>query len=318
MQKNSRILVVGCSGMVGSALMRQLYEDGYTSCFGVNRSSFDLKIQSDVEKLFEKYQPEYVFLAAAKVGGILANNTYKAEFIYDNLMIGANVIHAAYKHGVKRLINLGSSCIFPQNSEQPIKEESLFTGALEPTNEPYAIAKIAAIKLCEFYRYQYGCEFISLMPTNLFGRNDNYNLETSHVIAALLRKIHEAKLSNYPTVTIWGTGTPKREFLYVDDLADACVFIMNSGDKKIFKKNIINVGTGYEYSIIELAELIKKVVGYSGDFVYDDSKPDGMVRKIMDSSFIHSLGWRNKMEIKDGLIVTYGQMKEQLENKVRI
>jgi len=264
----------------------------------------DLRQQADVEAFFDKERPEYVFLAAAKVGGILANNTYKAEFIYDNLMIAANIINASYKYKVKKLLNLGSSCIYPKFSPQPMKEEHLLTGLLEPTNEPYAIAKIAAIKLCRYYNEQYQTNFISVMPTNLYGPNDNYDLETSHVLPALIRKFHEAKKSHQPAVTIWGTGKSFREFLYVDDLADACIFLMEKYDYKEIGE-FINIGTGSEITIEDLAKLVKKIVGYEGAIHHDVTKPDGTPRKLLDSSRLRSLGWNATVSLEDGIRKAY-------------
>ena len=287
--------------MVGSAIVRRLNELGYNNLVYRTSKELDLRRQADVEKFFEEEKPEYVFLAAAKVGGIHANNTYPAEFIYDNLMIEANIIHSAYKYGVKKLLFLGSSCIYPKFANQPIKEEELLNGYLEPTNEAYAIAKISGIELCKFYRRQYGVDFISAMPTNLYGINDNFDLETSHVMPALIRKFHEAKVNGNKEVVMWGTGKPRREFLYVDDLADACVFLMNNYSDELH----INVGTGEDIEIRELAEIIKKVVGYEGEIVNDTTKPDGTPRKLLDVTRLHNLGWKHKVELEEGIRKVY-------------
>jgi GDP-L-fucose synthase len=287
--------------MVGSAIVRRLNELGYNNLVYRTSKELDLRRQADVEKFFEEEKPEYVFLAAAKVGGIHANNTYPAEFIYDNLMIEANIIHSAYKYGVKKLLFLGSSCIYPKFANQPIKEEELLSGYLEPTNEAYAIAKISGIELCKFYRRQYGVDFISAMPTNLYGINDNFDLETSHVMPALIRKFHEAKVNGNKEVVMWGTGKPRREFLYVDDLADACVFLMNNYSDELH----INVGTGEDIEIRELAEIIKKVVGYEGEIVNDTTKPDGTPRKLLDVTRLHNLGWKHKVELEEGIRKVY-------------
>ncbi|MGB4502831.1 MAG: GDP-L-fucose synthase, partial [Dethiobacteria bacterium] len=278
MDKNAKIYVAGHRGMVGSAIVRNLEQKGYVNIIGRTSKELDLIRQSDVENFFEEEKPEYVFLAAAKVGGIYANNKYPAEFIYNNLMIETNIIHSAYKYSVKKLLFLGSSCIYPKMAPQPIKEEYLLTGPLEPTNEAYAIAKISGIELCKFYRRQYGCDFISVMPTNLYGINDNFDLETSHVLPALLRKFHEAKINGDQEVVIWGTGKPRREFLYVDDLADACVHLI----KNYSDEGHINVGTGEDLEIIELANIIKEIVGFKGRIVNDLTKPDGTPRKLLD------------------------------------
>jgi GDP-L-fucose synthase len=301
MEKTSRIYVAGHRGMVGSAITRKLRQEGYINLLVRTSGELDLRHQQAVNDFFDKEKPEYVFLAAAKVGGILANNTYRAEFLYDNLLIESNIIQAAYLYGVKKLLFLGSSCIYPKLAPQPLKEEYLLTGLLEPTNEPYAIAKIAGIKLCEAYRDQYGCNFISAMPTNLYGQGDNYDLQHSHVLPALIRKFHEAKKSNAQSVEIWGTGSPFREFMYVDDVADASYFLMQEYDEKLF----LNVGTGEEVSIKELALLIKDVVGFAGDLKFDTSKPDGTPRKLMDSSRLHALGWKHKTSLQEGLKKTY-------------
>jgi len=307
-KKSDKIYVAGHRGMVGSAIWRTLSNQGYTNLIGATSKELDLRRQADVEAFFEREKPEIVILAAAKVGGIMANNTYRADFIYENLIIETNVIHTAWKSGVKKLIFLGSSCIYPKLAEQPLKEESLLSGYLEQTNEPYAIAKIAGIKLCESYRRQYGCDFISAMPTNLYGRNDNYDLQNSHVLPALLRKMHTAKVNNASFVELWGTGTPLREFMYVDDLADACVFLLNNYSDEIF----INIGYGEDITIRDLAHLIKDVVGYKGEIVFDSSKPDGTPRKLMDSSRLHSLGWQPKTNLETGIRETYLEVQNLL------
>ena len=308
MEKNSKIYIAGHRGLVGSAIIRNLKERGFTNIIERTHKELDLRRQEEVERFFEIEKPEYVFLAAAKVGGICANNTYPAEFIYDNLMIESNIIHSSYKTKVKKLLFLGSSCIYPKFAEQPIKEEYLLTGELEETNEAYAIAKITGIELCKFYRRQYGCDFISAMPTNLYGINDNFNLETSHVLPALIRKIHEAKIANKEEVVIWGTGKPLREFMYVDDLADALVHLMLNYSEEIH----VNMGTGKDISIGELAEVIKEVIGYEGKIVNDLSKPDGTPRKLLDVSRLEATGWKYKVELKEGIEKTY---KWYLENK---
>ena len=308
MEKNSKIYIAGHRGLVGSAIIRNLKEKGFTNIIERMHKELDLRRQEEVERFFEIEKPEYVFLAAAKVGGICANNTYPAEFIYDNLMIESNIIHSSYKTKVKKLLFLGSSCIYPKFAEQPIKEEYLLTGELEETNEAYAIAKITGIELCKFYRRQYGCDFISAMPTNLYGINDNFNLETSHVLPALIRKIHEAKIANKEEVVIWGTGKPLREFMYVDDLADALVHLMLNYSEEIH----VNMGTGKDISIGELAEVIKEVIGYEGKIVNDLSKPDGTPRKLLDVSRLEATGWKYKVELKEGIEKTY---KWYLENK---
>lgn len=308
MNKNSKIYVAGHRGLVGSAIVRNLEERGYTNIICRTHKELDLTRQADVEKFFEEEKPEYVFLAAAKVGGIHANNTRPAEFIYENLMIESNIIHSAYKYGVKKLLFLGSSCIYPKFANQPIKEEYLLTGELEPTNEAYAIAKITGIELCKFYRRQYGCDFISAMPTNLYGINDNFDLETSHVLPALIRKFHEAKINNQEEVVMWGTGKPLREFMYVDDLADALVHLMLNYSDEIH----VNMGTGKDLSIGELAQIVKEVVGYEGKIVNDLSKPDGTPRKLLDVSRLEATGWKYKTELREGIEKVY---KWYLENK---
>lgn len=297
MEPRDKIYVAGHRGMVGSAIVRLLKKRGFNNLLLRTSSQLDLRNQEAVSTFFEREKPDYVFLSAAKVGGILANNKYRAEFLYDNLMIQANVIHSAYKAGVKKLLFLGSSCIYPKHANIPIKEESLLTGPLEYTNEPYAIAKITGIKLCEAYRDQYGCNFISAMPTNLYGPNDNYDLESAHVLPALLRRMHTAKKKNINTVVIWGTGKPKREFMHVDDLADACLFLMDVYDQKEF----VNVGSGEEISILDLALLIAKTVNYTGEIKHDKTKPDGTYRKLMDHSRLANMGWQPKIQLKEGL-----------------
>lgn len=301
MEKTAKIYVAGHRGMVGSALVRRLKKEGYEHLLLRTSREMDLRRQNEVEQFFYRERPDYVFLAAAKVGGILANNTYRGEFIYDNLMIEANVIEAARKYGVKKLLFLGSSCIYPKHAPQPLKEDYLLTGPLEPTNEPYAIAKIAGIKLCDAYRSQYGCNFISVMPTNLYGPNDNYDLETSHVLPALLRKFHEAKINGDKEVVMWGTGAPLREFLHVDDLADACLFLMEHYDEP----GLVNIGTGKDISIKDLALLIKKITGYEGEITHDLSKPDGTPRKLLDVSKLHRLGWKASIPLEEGIRRVY-------------
>ena len=297
MEKASKIFVAGANGMVGSAIVRELQKNGFENLLLPNSKALDLRNQEAVAAFFEKNKPEYVFLAAAKVGGIYANNTYPAEFLYDNMMIQNNVIHHAYLNNVKKLLFLGSSCIYPKFAQQPISENSLLTDTLEPTNEAYAIAKISGVEMCKFYKKQYGCQFISAMPTNLYGINDNFNIENSHVLPALLRKFVEAKNKNEKNVTVWGTGTPLREFLYVDDLAEACLFLMLNYNED----STINVGTGVEISIKELAETIKEKVGFKGELVFDTTKPDGTPRKLLDVSKINSLGWKHKIDLNDGI-----------------
>ena len=287
--------------MVGSALVRKLQAEGFTNLLTRTSSELDLRSQADVSAFFDQERPDYVFLAAAKVGGILANNIYRAEFLYDNLLIEANIIHSAYKTGVKKLLFLGSSCIYPKLAPQPLKEEYLLSGFLEETNEPYAIAKITGIKLCEAYRSQYGCNFISAMPTNLYGPNDNYDLQGSHVLPALIRKFHEAKINAEPAVEVWGTGSPMREFLHADDLADACFFLMESYNDPLF----VNIGTGEDVTIREVAELIKEIVGFDGELRWNTDRPDGTPRKLMDVSRLHNLGWKHTTELKQGLERTY-------------
>lgn len=297
MQKQDKIFVAGHRGMVGSAIVRKLKKEGYNNLLLRTSSELDLRNQQAVTAFFESEKPYYVFLAAAKVGGIVANNTYRADFIYENLAIQNNVIHQSYKAGVKKLLFLGSSCIYPRMAPQPIREEYLLTGELEQTNEPYAIAKIAGLKMCESYHRQYGCQFISVMPTNLYGPNDNYDLNNSHVLPALIRKFYEAVEQHKPEVTVWGSGKPRREFLHVDDLADACYFLMQhySGEWAL------NIGTGEDISIAELAGLIKNISGFNGTLVFDSSKPDGTPRKLLDVSRIHSLGWKHRIGLEEGI-----------------
>jgi len=312
MKRESRIYVAGHRGLVGSAIVRKLKSEGHNNLVLRTKNELDLCDQSAVSIFFENERPDYVFLAAAKVGGIVANNSYPAEFIYDNLMVQNNVIHNAWISGVQRLLFLGSTCIYPRLAPQPMKEEYLLTGPLEPTNEPYAIAKIAGITMCRSYNRQYGTRFLAAMPTNLYGPNDNFDLETSHVLPALIRKFHEAKAVGDPSVTIWGTGTPCREFLHVDDLADAVTFLMNLPDDVYSSllthhssPALINIGTGTEVTIRDLAMLVKETVGFAGDLLFDTSKPDGTPRKMTDPSLIHSLGWRHRTELKEGLRETY-------------
>jgi GDP-L-fucose synthase len=307
MNKEAKIYIAGHSGMVGSAIHRKLTSLGYSNIVTRTSAELDLRIQERVNEFFEAERPAYVFLAAAKVGGILANNIYRADFIYENIMIQSNIIHSSYATGVKKLMFLGSSCIYPKLAPQPLKEDYLLTGLLEPTNEPYAIAKIAGIKMCDAYRSQYGCDFISVMPTNLYGPNDNYDLQNSHVLPSLVRKFHEAKINNSPEVSIWGTGLPKREFLHADDLADACVFLMNTYSDE----GLVNIGTGEDISISDLALMIKEVVGYEGAIVYDVSKPDGTPRKLMDVSKLSKLGWNYTIPLKQGLEMVYQEYQSR-------
>lgn len=308
MKKNSLIFVAGHNGMVGSAIVRNLQKSGFTNILTRSRKELDLLNQADVFNFFEKNKPEYVFLAAAKVGGIIGNKLKPSDFIYENLTVQNNIIHAAHLHKVTKLLFLGSSCIYPKFAKQPMTESELLSGYLEPTNEYYAIAKIAGIKMCEAYRKQHGSNFISLMPTNLYGKGDNYHLENSHVLPAMLRKFHEAKESNTPTVTIWGTGTPMREFLHVDDLADASVFLMeNYNDTEH-----VNVGTGEDITIKELAETVKKITGYDGELVFDTSKPDGTPRKLLDVSKLNTLGWKHTIDLEEGVRRTYQDFLDEL------
>jgi len=315
MELNSKIFVAGHRGMVGSAIVRKLQEAGYNNIIVRTSKDLDLRSQQAINDFFSREAPDYVFLAAAKVGGIMANNTYRADFLYDNLIIEANVIHASYINKVKKLLFLGSSCIYPKLAAQPLKEEYLLTGLLEPTNEPYAIAKISGIKLCEAYRDQYGCNFISAMPTNLYGQGDNYHLQNSHVIPAMIRKFHEAKVEKAPFVTLWGTGSPLREFMYVDDLANGCLFLMQHYNAKLF----VNIGTGEEVAIKDLASLIKEVIGFGGEIKYDETKPDGTPRKLMDSTRLHEMGWKHRTTLKEGLALAYQYfLQEQAQNQVAI
>lgn len=312
--KNKKIYLAGHTGMVGSAIFKELKNNGYDNLIYNELSELDLRNQSTVENFFTNTKPEIVIIAAAKVGGILANNTYRAEFLYDNLMIEANLIHSSYLNNVEKLVFLGSSCIYPKLGAQPLKEEYLLSDFLEFTNEPYAIAKIAGIKLCENYYRQHGCNYISAMPTNLYGPNDNFNLETSHVLPALLRKFHEAKIEDKNSVTIWGTGKPLREFMYVEDLASAIVFLMESVNAKdIYENNIthLNVGTGKDILISDLAKLIAEITEFKGNIIFDPSKPDGTPRKLLDVTRINSLGWKYKTELKEGIIKTYNFFKEK-------
>ncbi len=312
MKKTSKIYVAGHRGLVGSAIVKNLTCKGYTNIITRTHAELDLTHQHAVTEFFEQEKPEYVFLAAAKVGGIVANDMYRADFIYENLQIQNNIIHQSYVHGVKKLLFLGSTCIYPKNAPQPMSEDSLLTSELEYTNEPYAIAKIAGIKMCESYNLQYGTNFISVMPTNLYGPNDNFNLQTSHVLPALIRKIHEAKVRGDKEVEIWGSGKPRREFLYSEDMADACVFIMEhvdfkdvSADKIEIRNTHINIGTGEDISIRELAELIQRIIGYEGKQVYNTSKPDGTMIKLTDPSRLHKLGWKHKMELEEGIKIVH-------------
>ncbi|MCL4115942.1 UNVERIFIED_CONTAM: hypothetical protein GTU68_032760 [Idotea baltica] len=298
--------------MVGSAIVRKLQKKGFKNIITRTSKELDLRNQQAMAYFFDLEAPDYVFLSAAKVGGIVANNTFRGEFIYDNLMIQNNVIHQAYVNNVKKLMFLGSSCIYPKMAQQPIKEDYLLTGKLEPTNQPYAIAKIAGIELCNAYRHQYGCNFISVMPTNLYGPNDNYDLEKSHVLPALIRKFYTAKKFGYANVTLWGTGKPKREFLHVDDLAEACYFLMENWNEAGF----LNIGTGEDISILELAETIKEVVGFNGEIVHDTSKPDGTPRKLLDVSKLHNLGWQHKTELKNGIEMVFNAVKNRLDKMI--
>ncbi|HLD22841.1 MAG TPA: GDP-L-fucose synthase [Sulfuricurvum sp.] len=318
MDKNSKIYVAGHRGLVGSAIMKNLESRGYSNIITRTHSELDLTNQYAVSEFFADEKPEFVFLAAAKVGGIVANNTYRGEFIYDNLMIQNNIIHQSYVHNVKKMMFLGSTCIYPRDCPQPMKEEYLLTDTLEYTNEPYAIAKIAGIKMCESYNLQYGTNFISVMPTNLYGPNDNFDLETSHVLPALLRKIHEAKISETPRVEIWGSGKPMREFLWSEDMADACVFLMETRDFKDtfsttseIRNTHINIGSGVEISIHDLAYLIREIVGYNGELYFNATKPDGTMRKLTDVNKLHALGWKHTVELRDGITQMYNWYKTQ-------
>ena len=303
MNKTDKIYIAGHRGMVGSAIVRRLQKDGFTNIVTRTSKELDLKEQQAVRDFFALEKPDVVVLAAAKVGGIHANNVYRAQFLYENLMIQNNVIHSAYTNGVKKLLFLGSSCIYPKLAPQPLKEESLLTGLLEQTNEPYAIAKIAGIKMAESYRRQYGVNYISAMPTNLYGPNDNYDLNNSHVLPALIRKFHTAKVTNAPSVEVWGTGSPMREFLHVDDLADACFFLLQNYDEEMF----VNIGTGEDLTIKALAEMIKDIVGYAGDLKWNTEKPDGTPRKLMDVSRLHNLGWKHRIGLREGIAAVYAE-----------
>lgn len=310
MRPEGKIYIAGHRGMVGSAILRTLEKKGFQNFITKTSDQLDLRNQQAVFDFFASEKPDYVFLAAAKVGGIVANNTFRAEFIYDNITLQNNVIHAAYMNQVEKLMFLGSSCIYPKLAPQPMSEDALLTGLLEQTNEPYAIAKIAGIKMCEAYRDQYGCNFISVMPTNLYGANDNYDLQNSHVLPAMIRKFHEAKINGNPTVEIWGTGSPKREFLHADDMAAACVFLMQTYNEKGF----LNIGTGEDISIKDLAILVKKIVGFEGELFFNTSKPDGTPRKLMNVEKLHALGWQHSIELEDGIRSAYQDFKD---NKVR-
>ncbi len=312
MQKDSKIYVAGHNGMVGSAIVRKLQREGFTNILTASSKELNLIQQQDVNDWFEANKPDYVFVAAARVGGIYANNTYRADFLYQNLMIECNTIHASYIHHVKKLLFLGSTCIYPKMAPQPLKESYLLTGELEKTNEPYAIAKIAGIKLCESYKKQYGCNFISAMPTNMYGPNDNYDLNNSHVLPALIRKFHEAKMNTVPEVVMWGTGSPYREFLHADDLADALFFLMENYDGEEF----VNCGSGVEITIKDLAFLVKEIVGYEGNIVHDTTKPDGTPRKLTDVSKIHALGWKHQISLREGIKAVYKEFSENYESIV--
>lgn len=309
MEKNAKIYIAGHRGMVGSAIVRRLTSAGYTNLLTRSHAELDLTDQSAVSGFLSKEKPDYIFLAAAKVGGIQANNTYRADFIYQNLMMEANIVHAAWQAGVRRLLFLGSSCIYPRDCPQPIKEEYLLTGPLEPTNEPYAIAKIAGIKLCESYNRQYGTQYVSVMPTNLYGPSDNYDLNNSHVLPALIRKAHEARMRGDEKYVVWGTGRPMREFLYVDDMADACVYLMESE----IHDGIFNVGTGEDVTIRELAETVMRVIGFEGEIIYDATKPDGTPRKLLDVERMRALGWKSSVKLEEGIRLAY---RDFLENQV--
>jgi GDP-L-fucose synthase len=306
MNLQDKIYIAGHRGMVGSAILRKLKEKGYTNFVLKTSSELDLRNQQAVIDFFAKEKPDYVFLAAAKVGGIIANNTYKGDFIYENLMIQNNIIHQSYLNNVKKLMFLGSSCIYPKMAPQPLKEEYMLTGELEPTNEPYAIAKIAGIKMCDAYRDQFGCNFISVMPTNLYGPNDNYDLKNSHVLPAMLRKFITAKRNNEASVTIWGTGSPKREFLHADDLAEACLYLMENYNEQ----GLVNIGVGEDISILDLAVLVKKIVGFEGEILTDTSKPDGTPRKLMDVSKLNGFGWKAKTSLEEGIKKVYEEIKD--------
>ena len=317
MDKGARIYVAGHNGMVGSAIVRHLQDKGSDKLILCSREELNLLDQRGVKRFFNDEKPDYVFIAAARVGGIHANNSYRAQFIYENLQIQNNIIHYAHEFHVKKLLFLGSSCIYPQNAFQPIKEEYLLTGELEKTNEPYAIAKISGIKMCGSYYSQYGCQFFSLMPTNAYGQNDNYDLKTSHALPALLRKIHEAKVSGAKEVTVWGSGKPTREFIHVDDIADACLFVMNKDFSQFYEQGLthLNVGTSSEISIEDLVSLLSEIIGYKGSIKYDKSMPDGTLRKVMDVSKINQLGWKHKIDLEEGLAMTYALFANNRENK---
>jgi len=308
MNKQDKIYVAGHRGMVGSAIIRKLQKEGFTNIITRTSSELDLRNQQAVADFFAKEKPDYVYLAAAKVGGIVANNTYRADFIYENIMIQSNIIHQSYVNKVKKLMFLGSSCIYPKLAPQPLKEEYLLTGLLEQTNEPYALAKIAGIKMCDAYRAQYGCNFISVMPTNLYGPNDNYDLQNSHVLPALIRKFHTAKAKNEKTVEVWGTGSPLREFLHADDLADACFYLMQNYNEA----GLVNIGVGEDITIKDLALLVKKIVGFEGELKFDTSKPDGTPRKLMDVSKLHSFGWKHRINLEEGITTVYNEVKNKL------
>jgi len=310
-EKNAKIYIAGHRGMVGSAIHRKLEKEGFTNILTSSSKELDLRSQQAVADFFSRERPDYVFLAAAKVGGIVANNTYRGEFLYDNLMIQNNIIHNSYLNGVKKLMFLGSSCIYPKFAPQPLKEEYLLTGLLEETNEPYAIAKIAGIKMCDAYRAQYGCNFISVMPTNLYGYNDNYHAENSHVLPALIRKFHEAKVYSKDKVVVWGTGSPFREFLFADDLAEACFYLMETYNEP----SLINIGTGEDISIKDLALLIKRITGFEGELQFDTTKPDGTPKKLMDVTKLHSFGWKHKVQLEEGIRLAYQDFLSREEVK---
>lgn len=307
MKTDAKIYIAGHRGMVGSAIKRNLEAKGFTNIITKTSADLDLRDQKAVFDFLQTEKPEQVYVAAAKVGGIVANNTYRADFIYENIQIQNNLIHGAYLAGVKKLLFLGSSCIYPKFAPQPIKEDYLLTGLLEPTNEPYAIAKIAGIKMCEAYRAQYGCDFISVMPTNLYGPNDNYDLQNSHVLPAMIKKFHEAKMTNKPTVELWGTGTPMREFLHADDLADACVYLMDTYSDPM----LVNIGTGEDVTIKQLAETVQQTVGFEGEIIWNTDKPDGTPRKLMDVAKLHALGWKHSIELADGIKEVYEEFKQK-------
>jgi GDP-L-fucose synthase len=310
LEKQAKIYIAGHRGMVGSAIHRKLTKEGFDNVVTRTSAELDLRDQQAVAQFFATEKPDYVFLAAAKVGGIVANNTYRAEFLYDNLQIQNNIIHQSYLNGVKKLMFLGSSCIYPKMAPQPLKEDYLLTGELEPTNEPYAIAKITGIKMCDAYRAQYGCNYISVMPTNLYGYNDNYHPQNSHVLPAMIRRFHEAKATGAPAVTIWGTGSPMREFLFADDLAEACYYLMQNYNEP----HLINIGTGHDLTIKDLAYTVKKVIGYEGEINFDTTKPDGTPRKLMDVSKLHSQGWKHTIELEEGIGLAYADFLARYVN----